>query len=79
MGCDEMVKRIQCRVISSVPLPTYRDTLHCPRSSNDKPDRIDEIVADDIRVNSVSRVGWLNIAVVPVDDAPEGRIFDCYA
>jgi hypothetical protein len=79
MGCDEMVKRIQCRVISSVPLPTYRDTLHCPRSSNDKPDRIDEIVADDIRVNSVSRVGWLNIARALIDDSVAGHILDCYA
>jgi hypothetical protein len=79
MGCDEMVKRIQCRVISSVPLPTYRDTLHCPRSSNDKPDRIDEIVADDIRVNSVSRVGWLNITRALIGDSAAGHILDCYA
>jgi hypothetical protein len=91
VGCDEMVKRIQCRVVSSVPLGKTTDTSRGPRSSNDKsdacladkPDRIDEFVADNIRVkhtaNSVSRIGWLNSAVVPIYDAPAGRIFDCYA
>jgi hypothetical protein len=94
-----MIKRVQCRVISSVPLGKTTDTSRGPRSSNDKsdarppndrrvnladkPDRIDEFVADNIRVkhtaNSVSRIGWLNSIVVPIYDAPAGRIFDCYA
>jgi hypothetical protein len=94
-----MIKRVQCRVISSVPLGKITDTSRGPRSSNDKsaarppndqrvnladkPDRIGDFVAEDIRVkhasNSVNRISWLNSAVVPVYDAPAGRIFDCYA
>jgi len=79
-----MVKRIQCRVISSVPLGKTTDTLRYPRNSNDKPDPPntswrDEIVADDIRANSVSHVSWLNIARALIGDSAAGHILDCYA
>ena len=82
-----MVKRIQCRVISSVPLGKTTDASHHPRISNDKPathladkpDRIDEFIVEDIRVNSVSHLSWLNIAKVFIDDSVAGHNLDCYA
>lgn len=82
-----MVKRIQCRVISSVPLGKAAGASHYPRISKDKPDPPnmswrDEFVVEDVRVNhtgnSVGYIGWLNIVAAPID-TPAGRIFDCYA
>lgn len=74
-----MVKRIQCRVISSVPLGRATDTSHYPRISKDKPDRIDKFVVEDIRVNSVSHISWLNITRALIGDSVAGHILDCYA
>lgn len=73
-----MVKRIQCRVISSVPLGKTTDASHYPRNSKDKPDRADEFIVEDIRANSVSRVSWLNIARALIGDSEAGHILDCY-
>jgi hypothetical protein len=82
MGCDEMVKRIPCRVISSNPLGKTADPLCHPRSLNEKLDSIDDFVAEDIYArhdrNSVSYTGRLNIARVSVDDGLTGHILDCY-
>jgi len=82
-----MVKRIQCTVISSVPLGKTTDASHHPRNSKDKsaahpadkPDRIDETIVEDIRVNSVGQVSWLNIASALIDDSEAGHNLDCYA
>jgi hypothetical protein len=82
-----MVKRIQCRVISSVPLGKTTSASHYSRISNDKPDPPnafwrDEFVVEDVRANhtsnSVGYIGWLNIVAAPID-TPAGHIFDYYA
>jgi len=78
-----MIKRIPCRIISSVPLGRITDVSHRCDSSNDKPDRSGDFVDGNVRVNhtsnSANRTGWLNIAKVPVDDGLTGYILDCYA
>jgi hypothetical protein len=74
-----MIKRIQCRVISSVPLGKTAGASQYPRISNDKPDRIDEFVVADFQVDSIGPLGWLNITRAPIDATPAGCIFDYYA
>jgi hypothetical protein len=80
-----MIKRISCRVVSSIPLGRAADALRRPisSSSNDRPDRIDDFVAEDIQVKhagkSVRCMGWLNIARASIDDTLAGYILDCYA
>ena len=82
MGCDEMARRIHCRVISSVPLGKSDAALRHPSSLNGGPDRITAFVIEDVQVNhagnSVNYTGWLNIERAPVDNDMLGRILDCY-
>ena len=74
-----MVKKISCRVISSVPLGTSAD----PLCNHHGPNRAGDFVAEDVRVNhtskSADRTGWPNTAKALVDDGLTGCIFDCYA
>ena len=76
-----MTRRINCRVISSVPLGKTTALRH-PSSLNGGPDRITASVIGDVQVNhagnSVNYTGWLNIERAPVDNDMVGRILDCY-
>ena len=82
MGCDDMTRRIHCRVISSVPLGKNNAALRYPSSLNDGPDKITDSVIDGVEINhagnSTSYTGRLGIKKVPVDNDMVGRILDCY-
>jgi hypothetical protein len=80
MGCDEMTRRIHCRVIRSVPLGKTDDSPRRPRSANYRPDIITDAVVDEVGVNqagnSMNYTGSPNIPFV--DDDVIGRNLDCY-
>ncbi len=79
MGCDEMTRRIQCRVISSVPLGKTADSPRRTNSVEDKPDIITDSIVDEAEFNQVgdskNHTGSPNI---PMDDDVIGRVLDCY-
>lgn len=81
-GCDEMIKRISCRVVRSVPLGRSSDALRHARQPNDEHHKIGDVVAVNIRARHngtpVAYTGRLDIAGVSVGDSPIGQILDCY-
>jgi len=80
MGCDEMTRRIHCRVIRSVPFGKKADALRHSSSANCRPDIITDAVVDEVGVNqpgnSMNYTGLPNIPLV--DDDVIGRNLDCY-
>ena len=81
-GCDEMIKRISCRVVSSVPLGKSSDALRHAGQPNNEYHRIGDAAAVNIcaRHNGtvVTYTGRLDIAGVSIGDSPIGQILDCY-
>ena len=81
-GCDEMIKRISCRVIRSVPLGRSSDALRDARQPSNKHHRISNAAAVNIHSGhngtAITYTGRLDIAGVSVVDSPIGQILDCY-
>ena len=75
-----MVKRISCRVVSSVPLGKS-GALRYVGQSNDRHSGIGNAVAADAGRpgNSVVYTAQLRVAGGVFDDCLVGRILDCYA
>jgi hypothetical protein len=80
MVCDEMTRRIYCRVIRSVPFGKKADALRHSSSANDKPDVITDAVVGEAGINqpgnSMDYTGSPNIPLA--DDDVIGRNLDCY-
>ncbi len=81
-GCDEMIKRISCRVVSSVPLGKSSDALRHAGQPNNEHHKISNAAAVNILARHsstpVSYTGRLDIAGVSIGDSPIGQILDCY-
>ena len=75
-----MVKRISCRVISSVPLSKSRSISRRSSRSDDKRRKIGDTVAANVSGpgNSVAYTDRLGITGSFVDDGLRGQILDCY-
>lgn len=76
MGCDEMTRRIHCRVIRSVPFGKKADALRHSGSTNCKPDVITDEIGINQPGNSMNYTGSPNIPLA--DDDVIGRNLDCY-
>ena len=81
-GCDEMIKRISCRVVSSVPLGRSSDALRHAGQPNSEHHKISNAAAVNIRAGhngtAITYTGRLDIAGVSIGDSPIGQILDCY-
>lgn len=77
-----MIKRISCRVVSSVPLDRSSDALRGARQPDNKHHKISNAAAVNIHAGHNSTVvtytGRLDIAGVSIGDSPIGQILDCY-
>ncbi len=80
LGCDEMIKRVSCRVVSSVPLGKGSSRLRPISHSNDEHSkRADAAPVDAGRPgNSVVYTSQLVTVKESADDFLVGRILDCY-
>lgn len=83
LGCDEMAKRISCRIVSSKPFGKSRSVLLHKKASNNTQHRTGDFVSGiphgTYVSNPVTYTRLLNITRVPVDNALTGRILDFYA
>lgn len=81
-GCDEMIKRISCRVVRSIPLGKSSDALRHAGQPNNEYHRIGDAAAVNIRARQsstpVTYTGRSDIAEVSIGDNPIGQILDCY-
>ena len=77
-----MVKRISCRVVSSVALGKSSDVLRRGGRSDNKHHRVGDIVVMSVPArcagNWVTYMGQFGVARVFIDDGPIGQILDCY-
>lgn len=77
-----MIKRISCRVVSSVPLGRSGDALRDARQPGNEHHEISNAAAENIhsRHNGtfVTYTDRFDIAGVSVGDSPIGQILDCY-
>ncbi len=77
-----MVKKISCRVVSSVPLGKSGEALRHVWGSNNKRHRVGDIVAVNIPVRHagglVTYTSRFGIARALIDNGPMGQILDCY-
>ena len=81
-GCDEMIKRISCRVVRSVPLGKSSDALRHAGQPNSEHHKISNAAAVNIHAGhngtAITYTGRLDIAGVSIVDSPTGQILDCY-
>jgi len=81
-GCDEVVKRISCRVIRSVPFSKTSAGLVSVRQPNNHEHEIGGVATATVKpkaiINPVRNTDILSIASGTLD-FPIGQILDCYA
>ena len=80
LGCDEMIKRVSCRVVSSVPLGKGSRRLRPISHSNDEHRKLADAAPVDAGRpgNSVVYTSQLVTVEESADDFLVGRILDCY-
>ena len=80
LGCDEMIKKISCRVVDSVPLGRSSSIIPRVSRSNDERLRPGDTAAANVSSpgNTVLYTGRLGITREFVDGSLIGQILDCY-
>jgi hypothetical protein len=78
-----MVKKISCKVISSVPLGQINAGLLSVRLSNNTPYELDDLTAADLGFKHNRNMGHnlkaFNIGIGIMNSFPIGQILDCRA
>ncbi|MGD0785615.1 MAG: hypothetical protein ABR969_07355 [Sedimentisphaerales bacterium] len=71
-----MIKRVSCRVISSVPFGQTGGRLSSVRLPNNPPDEINYVTKPKYNSNSGHNIKAFNIDLGTVDGFPIGQILD---